>query len=230
MSNSNLSRFDFDVDVSIDLHGQATRTMQAAHSAVYRASEKVGVDVYLSEPGGDGEETSEDPDIDPARLRTPLDPETVLRAQDHAEEILEPEDRDLIQLLNGVQNYVDQLEYVDKPGNAFFEQLVEEFNDEASLRAPILVRDHELLCVLGGEGWADIQEALDLSDREVRAARDAHQLYAEDCGVAEYASIVAVIAVGTQPERVAHILKHSIPEPERVEVSQEVLATANESR
>lgn len=145
----------------------------------------------------DGNASSDTADI-PAEfreLRTPLSPSAIYEAQELVGDRLTEQKRSLPELLVMVQEYVDQQEYSRQPGNAFFEQLVQDFNDPQSLREPIRVTDDELLFIVGAEGWARIAEELGFTDTEALAVRDAHQLYCNSEGYAEYGPLVNVMAV-----------------------------------
>jgi hypothetical protein len=125
---------------------------------------------------------------------------------------------DLVEVLNRIQQWVENHEYQNRRGNAFFERLVQDFNDDGALRRPALVSEGEewaeLIFVVLAEGWADIQDELDLLEEEVRAARDAHQLHAVDRGLAEYSSLVCLMAVRVRPPRAISILEESDPAPD----------------
>jgi hypothetical protein len=125
---------------------------------------------------------------------------------------------DLVDVLNDIQRWIDNQEYTDRRGNAFFEQLVEDFNDQSTLRRPVLVDEGpewaELMFVVLREGWVAIQEELGLLDEEVKAARDAHQLYASERGLAQYAETVCVMTVRLRPPRVLSIMQASDPTPD----------------
>ncbi len=153
------------------------------------------------------------------RLNTPIDPGTVQLAQQHARGVLGEEDRSLVELLNAIQSYVEQHEYRDRPGNAFYEKLLADFNDPESLREPLYASDDELLFVVGADGWAAISEELRLNTREEKAVRDAHQLYARERGLEEYSSLVCVMAVSIEPARVAEIVTRTTPELETEDLS-----------
>lgn len=125
---------------------------------------------------------------------------------------------DLVDVLNDIQRWIDNQEYTDRRGNAFFEQLVEDFNDQSTLRRPVLVDEGpewaELMFVVLREGWVAIQEELGLLGEEVKAARDAHQLYASERGLAQYAETVCVMTVRLRPPRVLSIIQASDPTPD----------------
>jgi hypothetical protein len=125
---------------------------------------------------------------------------------------------DLVDVLNDIQRWIDNQEYTDRRGNAFFEQLVEDFNDQSTLRRPVLVDEGpewaELMFIVLREGWVAIQEELGLLDEEVKAARDAHQLYASERGLAQYAETVCVMSVRLRPPRALSIMQASDPTPD----------------
>lgn len=136
-----------------------------------------------------------DGDDDLADTRTPLPPAAIREAQSHVGDRLTDQEHDLPALLEAVQEYVDQQEYSDRPGNAFFEQVVQDFNDPQSLREPLRVTDDELLFIAGAEGWARVAEETGLTDTEMLAVRDAHQLYANREDFEAYSPLVNVMAV-----------------------------------
>lgn len=152
-----------------------------------------------------------DPNLEPSPsdLSTPVSPTAIAKAREEHSSDDRDATRDLVDVLNSIQMWIDNHEYVDRPGNAFFEQLVEDFNDNSTLREPVLVDGDELVFVLLAEGWAEIQAELDLMDEEVTAARDAHQLHAREKGLAEYTPLVNVMAVRTTTERVTEIVEQT---------------------
>lgn len=163
----------------------------------------------------DGQE-DEDPDI-PAELenlQTPVHPRAMLEAADHAP--LTDQDGTLPELLEAVQRYVDNHELQDRPGNAFYERLVEHFQDDNSLIEPVGVRENELCFVLTAEMWADIQGDIEFSDREIQAVRDAHQLHADHVGYDDHAALVNVISVGVRDRRLQSIIEVANIPPSRV--------------
>ena len=114
------------------------------------------------------------PSIDPDRLKTPLTPAAIERAQANVGELLESSDSSLVDRLNEVQEYVEGHEYVDRHGNAFFERLVEQDDDPDSLIEIVAVRDRTICFVCPGEVWAQVTHDLGLTDSESRAASVLH--------------------------------------------------------
>lgn len=161
-----------------------------------------------------------DPDATPAsgpvnaeQLQTPLSPDAVAQARETITDgLLEEQDRPLVELLNDIQQYIDNQEYVDRAGNAFIEQLVDEINDRNSLRRLLLVGDQEVFVLIGAEGWAEVTDELGFSDREAFAVRDAHHTYAEMNGLEEYVTQVNVMAIRMYDERLAEFLEQIDPE------------------
>lgn len=151
--------------------------------------------------GGDSEGAS-----DNSATSTAVPPEIIARAEKSMGDELADSPHDLETLLDAVQNFVWSKEYASRRGNAFFEQIVQDFNDSESLRRPVLFRDGELFCVILAEGWADIGEQVTidgkqgLSANELRAVTNAHQLYADDVGLSEYSAALNIMAINVRNE------------------------------
>jgi hypothetical protein len=133
-------------------------------------------------------------------VEAPVSPEAigVVRQQMQADQSV-PE-LDLPLILSQVQSWVENHDYPDRQGNSFLEEMLDDFNDQSTLRKLVAVLESdgraEVMFVLGAEGWRDrIGPALDLSEDEIMAARDAHQRYAEELGLAEYAAHICVLTV-----------------------------------
>lgn len=157
--------------------------------------------------GGD-EETAPDYAVEPSELETPLPPEAVIRAQQHVEanDILSDKDRNLVTLLNAVQTYIDNHEYMDQPGNGFYEDLLDAFNNPKSLRRPLKLTDDTLFVVILSEGYQAFREDLTLTSREINAIRDAHHIYADMEGLSEWTFQMNVLAIAvSETERTALI-------------------------
>lgn len=141
------------------------------------------------------------PPVDSDRLKTPVSPSTVADASAELAPLLEESDRTLVDLLNGVQNYVERHEYVDRHGNAFFERLVEEVSNPDSLVTIAAVRETTVVFICPAEIWAQITHDLGYTDREATAVADAHQLYANRIGLAAYGPNVRVMCVAVHDRR-----------------------------
>lgn len=148
-------------------------------------------------------------------LVTPVSPLVIQEASEHAD--LPEDDPDLHEILNAVQRYVENHEYQNRPGNAFYERLVEEFNTPYSLREPIGIKDGELFFTILAEGWKQIGSDIGLNERQLRAVRDAHQLYADTSGFSEYGPLVNVMAIKINSRRLAEFVELcDIPEEQFV--------------
>lgn len=149
-------------------------------------------------------------------LETPVSPQVIAAAQEHAS--FAEDDRDLPELLNAVQEYVENHSRAEDQGNSFLERVIEDSNNRHSLRKIVDVQDGELLFAILAEGWSEIGEAINLNDRELRAVRDAHQLYADASGYSEYGSLINVLAV-TIPENSPSDLDADLPDESSTEAS-----------
>lgn len=164
------------------------------------------------------------PDVpSPEELQTPISPESVGQARASiTDELLEESDRGLVELLNAVQQYIDNQEFVDRAGNAFVERLVEDINDRNSLRRLIHVGDEAVVVTIGAEGWAEITEALGMTDREAFAVRDAHHTYAEMMGLEAYVTQVNVLCLRMYSERLREFCESIEPEHSDVDLTATV--------
>lgn len=174
-----------------------------------------GPEGYQTERGG-GEPRS-------GELQTPVSREAITEARSTiTDDVLAENDRSLVELLNTVQQYIDNQEYVDRPGNAFVERLVEDINDRNSLRRLLVVGDQEILVIIGADGWAQMTDELGLNDREAIAVRDAHHMYAETRGLAEYVTQVNILAIRMYDERLRAFLEEI--EPAHADMSEARIA------
>lgn len=148
-------------------------------------------------------------------LQTPVHPRALLKAAQHAP--LTESDRPLPELLEAIQRYVDNHEYQERQGNAFYERLVEHFNDDESLIEPVGVRENELTFVMPAEMWADIQSDVGFSDSEIQAVRDAHQLHANRVGYSAHAALVNVLSVRVRDRRLQSLIDVTDIEPELID-------------
>jgi len=175
--------------------------------------------------GSDGEPEEPDNFVNPDELKTPLPLDVVMRAHKHCtkNEILSENDRDLVTVLNAVQIYIDNHELLDKPGNAFFEDLVQAFDNSKSLRVPLKLQGNTLFAVILDEGYQALKDDLDLTQNEINAVRDAHHIYADTAGLSKWAYEVNILAIHVSDARrqglvnaseaVANVAE-SVPDPD----------------
>lgn len=141
-------------------------------------------------------------------LQTPLDEGAIREA---AQEIpLEDSDWTLTDLLDAAQMWVEQFGYDEHSGNAFFEQLATQFSDPSHLRKPVRISESRLWFVMLAEGYADMQDDLELTDEEVRAIRDAHHIYAEREGLEEYVTNTNLMCVRVREDPLRDMLLEMI--------------------
>lgn len=139
-------------------------------------------------------------------LNTPIPREILERARREDRVALEERDAPLVAVVEAVQEFVDDHEYADstetdhdhlfgdrgseieslgagRAGNAFLDWLWFECSERSLVEAR-KVTDSELFFVATEEVWAYVAEELALTTSEATAARDVHNLYAAESGLA----------------------------------------------
>lgn len=153
--------------------------------------------------GGDDGERDE---IGANVLNTPLPKDLLERARREDLVALDEHDAPLVAVVESVQEFVDDHDYADgadpasdrlfadlpgevesvgagSGGNAFVDWLWFECSEQSLIEAR-KVTDSELVFVATEEVWAHLAAELDLSTTEATAARDVHNLYAAEQGLA----------------------------------------------
>lgn len=139
-------------------------------------------------------------------LNTPVSGRVIERARRDDRITLEERDAPLVAVVEAVQEFVDDHEYADRAdpeydhpfegpagggeslgagpaGNAFVDWLWRESHEQSLVEAR-KVGDSELFVVATEEVWAHVAGELDLTTTEARAARDVHNMYVAEQGLA----------------------------------------------
>lgn len=155
-------------------------------------------------------------------LDTPVSKPVVERVRRDDGYVLDDSDAPLVAVLEAVQEFVDGHEYADpteaardhtldgrsdemtslgagRAGNAFVDWLWHECGERSLVEAR-KVTDSALFFVATEEVWAHVAAELELSATEVAAARDAHDEYAAENGLAGSLGH-SLMAISAPPDR-----------------------------